>query len=57
MVGGLDELENHGSHVVFLAPPEFSSSVRHCFKLHYASTTNAKNSTLHGYLHVAMEMA
>jgi hypothetical protein len=24
------ELENHVSHVVFLAPPEFSSCVRHC---------------------------
>jgi hypothetical protein len=30
-VGGLDELENHGSHVIFLAPPKFSSCVRHCF--------------------------
>jgi hypothetical protein len=28
-VGELGELENHGSHVIFLAPPEFSSCVRH----------------------------
>jgi hypothetical protein len=29
-VDGYGELENHVSHVVFLAPPEFSSCVRHC---------------------------
>jgi hypothetical protein len=35
-VGGLDELENHGSHVIFLAPLEFSSCVRHW--IHHRST-------------------